>query len=165
MNVLSSRIATIQKSLKKTTEFKQIIPIFQNISPLNENEFKKINNEVTFKTKEIFKKTIFFDNDLLNISVIFWKPYAMSYIHNHPMYGCYFFPLYNGLIEHKYKKMDKYIINIDSVRVKKDNVVYIDDSIGFHSIENETPFIVPSFHCYSPSKFSVTYYDNNDILY
>lgn len=162
MNVLMNRIRLIHTKLKCVKDFKEIPSVLAPIPQLNVDEITELQNQVDFTSNELYRKVMIYENDFMNGCVILWKPNITSLIHNHAQNGCYFRPLTTGLVEHKYKDYEDYIVKVQTKKLSYHEVNYIDDKLAFHSMENTNKFIVPSIHFYSPPNFKTNYL--NDII-
>ena len=162
MNVLMNRIRLIHNKLNGVKNFKEIPSVLAPIPQLNVDEITELQNQVDFTSNELYRKVMIYENDFMNGCIILWKPNITSLVHNHPQNGCYFRPLTIGLIEHKYKDYDDYIVKIQTKKLPYYEVNYIDDTLCFHSMENTNNYIVPSFHFYSPPNFKTNYL--NDMI-
>lgn len=162
MNVLMNRIRLLHTKLKNVEEFREIPNILAPIPQLNVDEITELQNDVHYTPNEIYRKIMIYENDFMNGCFILWKPNSKSLIHDHPRNGCYFRPLTNGLKEYRYMDFDDYIIKTQTKELYCNEVQYIHDQLGFHSMENKTKYIVPSVHFYSPPKFTPSYL--NDIV-
>ena len=157
MNVLKSRLQTLGRSIKNIQTFRQIPSVLNPLPQLNKNELEQLKNEVHFTQSESLKRVLIYQDNIMDGFVIFWKQNSKSPVHNHASEGCYFRPLYEGLQEHKYTDYDDYIVLTETRKLPYCNTQYIDDVIGFHSIENTTDMIIPSIHFYSPSGHKTEY--------
>ena len=97
-----------------------------------------------------------FECNEFDMYIITWDKFQKSQIHNHANLGCLNKVLEGCLHEHIYNTNDlnKPLLS----RVNEINSVsYIDNSIGYHRIENKNQISV-SLHIYSPSRFKTKYF-------
>ena len=103
-----------------------------------------------------YVKFLFFKKKILESYFIFWKPNSKSRIHNHAKQGCYFTVLNNTLEEHVYNK------NIELTQmnvIQPYEINYIDDTIGYHKIINNSNNFSVSLHIYSPPNSDIQIFD------
>ena len=128
------------------------------------NTFKNITNlrniiNIDY-SKYIENKSNTYDKILLDRQTQFetflfiWYPNIKTQIHNHSKNGCIMKVLDGKLVETLY---DNNLNVISYNSILKDNITYINDSIGYHSIENGD-FISASIHIYSPINQKTKYF-------
>jgi len=96
-------------------------------------------------------RTKLFENDYYEIILIGWEPNARSTIHNHSDNGCLFFLIRGDLTEEVYDT--QHIELIYTRNILKNDVGYIDDTIGYHRMINTKGSYSFSIHIYSPPNF------------
>tara|TARA_B110000285_G_C14981269_1_gene541492 strand:+ start:329 stop:754 length:426 start_codon:yes stop_codon:yes gene_type:complete len=106
---------------------------------------------VSFNEEEYKKNLVYRDNNF-EIFVVCWLPYQETKIHNHSDNGCLLKILEGNMVEDIY---DKNFIFKENNNLIKDNVRYIDDSIGIHKMKNNEENTI-SLHIYSPPNFIPT---------
>jgi len=90
-------------------------------------------------------------DDNYEIMLLNWGPYSKTKIHNHPKNGC-ILKIINGNLEET--KYDYYYKQINKPnKLIKNDISYIDDTIGYHTIFNNSNNITHSLHVYSPPNF------------
>jgi len=123
-------------------------------------DFKDLQLEKeAIKTKTHKKKCYFRDNNI-EIILIIWPANYATKIHSHPEGGCISKCLENKLIEKTYK-----VHNLEFIEEKefnKNNISYIDNTLYYHKIENNTNKVAYSLHIYSPPNY---YNKNRNIFY
>lgn len=92
----------------------------------------------------------------IDIFLFNWNNLGPTDIHNHAKNGCYIILLKGKLKENIYNKSLK---KINSYKYKSPSISYIDDKIGFHSIEPLEESL--SIHFYHPKKHKTKYYKIN----
>ena len=107
--------------------------------------------EYTSFADKTYKKNLIFRNKNYEIYLICWNSKQFSYIHNHPERGCILKVLKGELTEHKYDTNNLELI--ESLNLTVGSVSYIDDSLAYHRVGNESKDTAISLHIYSPPKF------------
>jgi hypothetical protein len=102
-------------------------------------------NNIEIEQTKPYQKTLLFRNEHFDVYQINWSIYSETPIHCHPKNGC-LLKVVSGLLEET-KYNDKEIVSI----YNKNDISYIDDSIGKHKIKALEDSI--SIHIYSPPKF------------
>ena len=157
--------AFLDMALGKIPDFE---PIYQGLSDilapadaaLSAIQFLPVLRQFTFTdSKEInnFLKNpetnhVLVQNDQIKIVLIRWQPGAESSIHGHAVGGCVFKVLYGKIVEKRYSVDGQQKLLAEST-YQKDNIAYIDDTMGLHSVGN--PFSTPaiSLHMYTPGHY------------
>ena len=103
------------------------------------------------------KQLVHRDNQF-EIFVLSWKPGQKSGIHNHSEFGCLMKVLDGELQENIYSNQ---LDLLDMRNYNKNDVTYIDNSIGYHSIINPYYENSVSLHIYSPCYHKTDFF--NDI--
>lgn len=126
--------------------------------------FKKRNKDLISNNvnKFNYSKIKLFENNVFDIYVIFWFEKSESPYHDHAKHGCYY-KLLEGSFEETILKDNK-IIGINNL--KKNDIGYIDNVIGYHKIKNTKNHIITdkdkveyfkdatiSIHFYSPPNY------------
>lgn len=102
-----------------------------------------------------YKRNLVFKCDLFEIFLICWSPNAISAIHDHSCNGCLMKILEGCLEEEIYNKdLSK---NQNYIR-NKDDIQYIDNSLGYHKIRNNNKDTI-SIHIYSPPDYKANLFD------
>lgn len=140
--------------------------LFSLVKTMNEHkqelkEFVMLMNQDKLKTKVVeevkrpggnYYRHIMFRNEQYEIIIIVWDPKSSSPIHDHPEFGCCMFLCEGGVKEVKYVVDDNDHVKEVSYKTLRggDDTTYIDNSIGFHCIENHGVIPAISVHVYSP---------------
>ena len=106
-------------------------------------------NEITYNREKVHTC------DLFDIYIMTWDTGQKSLIHNHPENGCLLQVLQGSLYE------ELYDLNLNLIKkdlFETNNINYIDNSIGFHKIENIGIEIAVSLHIYSPPNHKTKYF-------
>jgi len=137
----------IEKDLLKygIKDFYKIQKTLQQFLPNSFNHtIQKYSN---FLNKDINRFKLYEKEDLFEIKLIGWKPNATSSIHDHSKYGCVYYMLQGSLNEKRYHltNLTEYSHN----QLKLGDINYIDNTIGYHAISNQTNMNAFSLHIYS----------------
>ena len=98
--------------------------------------------------KNKYNRYIFKKNDLFELVIITWDANQETRLHGHPENGCLFKVLQGNIDEYLYKNIDSKEFKIN--KFSKNDVSYIDDKKGFHSMKNNYNNTCVSIHIYSP---------------
>jgi hypothetical protein len=104
-----------------------------------------IHNIIEIEQTKPYQKTLLFRNEHFDVYQINWTKNSETPIHCHPKNGC-LLKVVSGLLEET-KYNDNEIISI----YNKNDISYIDDSLGKHKIKALEDSI--SIHIYSPPMF------------
>ena len=143
--------------IKNLFQLSNIIRYNNNIRQLtdivklyNGNDWKKYikySDKIYHKNMKYSKIYLPFKLEYNNIYLLEWQPNAVTKIHSHTNNGCIFKVLDGNINEKLYKNNWKYKIPIISTLYKND-VRYIDDELGLHSVENPNNSNCYSLHIY-----------------
>ena len=105
--------------------------------------------------KKTYQRTKVYECEFFDIFIITWDHNQESKIHNHASQGCINKVLKGELIETIYdtNTLEKITHNKNSIN----HINYIDDTIGYHKIQNKNNLSV-SLHIYSPPHFKTKYF-------
>lgn len=150
---------------------------FENLINLLNNEF--IKNKVSFNDKLIknilkntdisiqdckqyikystdkYSKSLVYRNEYYEIFIITWNINQNSKIHNHSENGCWL-KIIDGIIQENIYNEELNIIKTNII--KKNEIGFMNNNIGLHSILNLNKDITVSIHIYSPINHNTTYY-------
>ena len=143
MKTLNTFIQNIQNNYKNDMKLIDIKYIINDYNGTDWKKYVKI-NDIKYNRNSIFKNNVF------EVVIITWKKEQNVGIHRHPSRGCLFKILQGEMSEKVYNKSnDTYILKEENF-YKKNQVSYIEDSIGYHSVENVNNDTTVSLHIYSP---------------
>ena len=91
------------------------------------------------------------------IYVITWPNKSGSHIHNHSENGCLMKVLRGNLVETLYNK-DLIVKGVNTY--SNDEIGYIDNTLGYHSINNPFMDMAVSLHIYSPYQHKTKFFYN-----
>ena len=104
-----------------------------------------------------YNRTKIYSNTDYDLILINWSKESKSKIHDHSDNGCVFKVLEGKLCEHLYEPNT---LKYKQTNIFKNNELsYINDIIGYHSIENIYIQNSYSLHLYIPSNYITNYYD------
>ncbi|KAF4667591.1 Glutamate decarboxylase 2 [Perkinsus chesapeaki] len=91
--------------------------------------------------------------DLFQLLVLTWSPRSRSPIHNHPCERCFLMPLQGDLHEERYEVQEEQKPGMNHKLVSRTAIpirtaAWIDNSMGWHAIENSGDGLGVSLHCY-----------------
>ena len=145
-------------------QFNPSIHEFYNLNKYYYQYKKKFRNKDILKTTENngYIKMQVFKNNILDCYLIFWEPHSKSPIHNHADNGCYLKVLNGCLEESLYNLTNNGELLLKKTEIiDKNNIGFIHNDIGNHSITNPNDYLVTSIHIYSPPDFNARIF--NDI--
>lgn len=88
---------------------------------------------------------------LFSLILLCWPPGVRSPIHDHARASCFMRVLEGELVEQIFDAADNSLVPGRVSRVRAGEVVFIDDGVGLHSVNNESPTVRSrSLHLYSP---------------
>lgn len=109
-----------------------------------------------YHLENTYEKQIVHRNEIYSMEVISWGSNSKSPIHNHAEYGCFMKVLNGSLKENLYNPELEFI---KETRLEPQDVSYINNDIGIHSIENRNKLdMCYSLHIYFPGKYNTKYY-------
>ena len=150
----------IERDLLKygTNNFYKIQKTLQQFSP---NSFYQTIHPYSNYLKEgINRFKIHESPDLFEIILIGWKPNAISSIHDHSKNGCIYYMLQGSLHEKRFNTKTKN--EYSNTLLKQGDINYIDNTIGYHSMSNNTKMNVFSLHIYSPPNYECRVIESKD---
>lgn len=123
---------------------------------LKNTDFKIEDKYKSYNLDNIYTKEIVHRNKLYSLEILSWGPYSKSPIHNHAEFGCFMKVLNGSLKENLYNENLEFL---KATKYEKNDVTYINNNIGIHSIENNNESNMSySLHIYFPGKYNTKYY-------
>lgn len=148
IQVLPSMLSNCkEKNVKKCLPIKDLM---ENLS-IDDTEWEKY---AFFDQDRLYTRNLLStDNETYTLLLLCWTPGRESMIHDHPTDGCWMRCLTGNVVETLYEKDDSEhkMIQKKETWVRKNEVCYIDDSMGYHKVGNPCPKTpAASLHLYSP---------------
>lgn len=130
--------------------------IYSLINQYNGTDWKKYVN-LNYNNDYNKKFVLYGKDNLYDMYIITWINTCFSKIHNHSDNGC-IMKLLNGKLEENL--YDNKLNLINNKIIYNQDITYIDDNIGYHSLRNKNlnNYSV-SLHIYSPSNFRTKYFN------
>jgi cysteine dioxygenase len=104
---------------------------------------------------ETYSKSLVYKNEYYEIFIITWNTNQNSKIHDHSENGCWL-KIIDGRIQENIYDINLQINKINIIN--KNEIGFMDNNIGFHSIFNLNSDITVSIHIYSPINHKTKYY-------
>jgi len=104
-----------------------------------------------------YHRDVFFTSDKFDIVVITWAPTQKCPIHNHPDDGCTVKILRGNITEERYNTDT--LEKLYTMTYYKDDVMYIDNTLGYHKMSNNGLDICITLHVYAPGHYCPTIYN------
>lgn len=142
MSNLKELIQNLQQNF--TNNLKDMRPYIQGYDGNDWQEFYKLE-------KNNYTRNLIFQNDDFEIFLIVWDNGSRAKIHDHSDNGCIYKILDGKLVEKRYNTKNLSLLSLQMLN--KGQVGYIDNSIGYHSIENKSHQPCVSLHIYSPPNY------------
>lgn len=117
-------------------------------------EIKKLEGDSDYYYKMTLPYTD--ESDIFGLHLIKWMPFSKSLIHNHEDMGCLFKVMEGELEESIFDNNYFDLMEVKSYQSQqssqeRNDIAYIDNNIGLHSIQNITKFPTYSLHLYANS--------------
>lgn len=103
-----------------------------------------------------YNRELIYSSPEYDLVIITWCKNQGCKIHNHPENGCTVKILQNNITEELYEP--KTLKLCKSITYKKDEIMYIDDTIGYHRMYNKYDEPCVSLHVYAPGKYKPTFF-------
>tara|TARA_B100000767_G_C19296530_1_gene341703 strand:+ start:23 stop:514 length:492 start_codon:yes stop_codon:yes gene_type:complete len=158
---LFNRLHNVKKFIDSRNILLEFNPEILDIYKIHNNYINGINNKVVLKTfdNNSYIKHMIYENKFLDCYVIFWKPHALSLIHDHSDNGCLLKVLNGSLKEEIYNKDENKLNLVEINNLDKNKIGYIDNAIGYHRIINPTNSTICSIHIYSPPNYKANIFN------
>lgn len=149
MNSIKNLISGINRNLISSNS--NLLLNYNLIKNYNGNDYMKY---ISYSNKT-YKKNLVYRNYDFELFIICWKNNDASPIHDHAENGCLFKILEGELVEYKY---DRDLNFTTKVNLRKNNISYLDNNIGYHKIANNSYNNSVSLHLYSPPRYRTNKY-------
>ena len=134
---------TIENKLKNNIKLKSLTNIVSGYNSDDWKKYIKIN-------QKCYNRNIIKKNDTMELVIITWNVGQKTERHAHPEGGCVFKVLQGDINEQFYQTMNSNENVKHLNKYKKNDVAYIDNTIGYHLVHNNYKDICVSLHIYSP---------------
>jgi cysteine dioxygenase len=118
----------------------------------NDNDWKQY---VKVDDKRYCRNRIY-ENENLEIFIISWNKNQNAPIHDHSFNGCWLKVLEGELIENRYEKDS--LLLYESNCMKKNDISFMKNNIGYHSITNMSDDIAITIHIYNPPNHKTIFF-------
>jgi len=129
---------------------------FENVGNIlkeyNENDWKKY---VKTDDKKYCRNKIF-ENENFEIFIISWNKNQNAPIHDHSFIGCWLKVHEGDLIENRYESESLKLYQ--STCMKTNDVSFMKNDIGYHSITNTSDDIAITIHVYNPPNHKTKFF-------
>jgi len=112
--------------------------------------------EHVFVETSSYYKDLFYTSNEFDIVVITWAKGHRGPIHNHPDNGCNVKVLEGSITEERYNTQT--FEELCTSTYYKNNVMYIDDNLGYHRMCNTGDTCCITLHIYAPGNYKPVYY-------
>ena len=177
MSKLASLILNLNIAIvKKRIPLKNLEPILTNFYQNHDKNEIYVYETIlknSLKRQQDYNKGVLYVNKYFELNLLHWGKIAKTDVHNHPENGCISLILKGALVEHFYNPYYFDALNDPNLTEEEMKIVllpdektylhpgdcnYIDDTIGFHKIQNCGPGYSSdgntlSLHIYSPPNF------------
>ena len=147
---INNLINQLNRNIYHTVNMRNLFPLLLNYKSNDWLDYIKPCNSGYTRTK-------IYSNNFYDLFLINWSKNSKSKIHDHSKEGCAFKVLQG--------KLNEKIYNPSTLKLTQNNIFteneisYINDNIGYHSIENDYNFNSYSLHLYIPSNHITKYYN------
>ena len=103
-----------------------------------------------------YNRELIYSSPEYDLVIITWCKDQGCKIHNHPANGCTVKILQNSITEELYEADTLKLCN--STKYKEGDIMYIDDTLGYHRMCNKQDDPCVSLHVYSPGKYKPKFF-------
>jgi cysteine dioxygenase len=131
------------------TNFDKVGDVLKEYNDDDWKNYVKIDNNRYCKNK-------IFENEYFEIFIISWNKNQNAPIHDHSCNGCWLKVLQGELYENIYEvdSLTLYKSNI----IKKNDISFMKNNIGYHSITNNSDDIAITIHIYNPPNHKTNFF-------
>ncbi len=149
----------IQYSRQFPLQVRDFIPFLTNYQGNDWKKYKFTSTNSASYQKQLIPSRLSV-NTYFDIFLIHWPPGFQSKIHNHAENGCCLKVLQGTLQESRYQlnSLDNSMTPLETNELPTNNVSFLSNEIGVHSISNPMTEWAVSLHVYSPQNFITTYF-------
>ena len=133
----------------KQTNFDKIGDVLKEYNDDDWKNYVKIDNNRYCKNK-------IFENEYFEIFIISWNKNQNAPIHDHSCNGCWLKVLQGKLTENIYEvdSLTLYKSNI----IKKNDISFMKNNLGYHSITNNSDDTAVTIHIYNPPNHKTNFF-------
>jgi len=131
------------------TNFQNVGNILKEYCDDDWKKYVKIDNERYCRNK-------IFENENIEILIISWNKNQNAPIHDHSCNGCWLKVLKGELIENRYAPES--LALYQNICMKTNDVSFMKNNIGYHSIFNNTDDIAVTIHIYNPPNHKTKFF-------
>lgn len=143
-NIMDNLILDLNKNI-----FEDYLKYIEKYDSKDWKKFVCVNNKS-------YTRVLVYRNESIEIYIITWSCNQSAKIHDHSQNGCYLKMLQGSLEEDIYdNKLNLLSTNI----IKEGDISFMNNNIGFHSINNKSSGISVSLHVYSPPNHKTKYFN------
>jgi len=145
-NILS--LEELCNIIKETSDFAKVGLLLEKY---NGNDWQKYININLNK----YSKYKFYANDTFEVFIITWSDKQIAPIHDHSYNGCWLKVLKGELEEKRYDQN----FNLKKTNILKiDEISFMKNNIGYHSILNEKDDFAVTIHIYNPPNHTTNFF-------
>ena len=147
----------------------QLTNTFQEINTsknkIKVNEALKSYNGIDWKqyikyNTDTYNRELIYSSPEYDLVIVTWCKDQGCAIHNHPKNGCSVKILQNSITEELYETETLNLINTSVYNTN--DIMYIDDSLGYHRMCNKNNEPCISLHVYAPGKYKPKFFKKSD---
>lgn len=145
---MSSSIGSLGKSISSVIlkDKSKIHKLISNYNGIDWVRYANYHNDVLF-----YKRQVYID-DNIDIYVVSWNRHYINKIHDHAPGGCWMRIMDGLVLEKKYNPTT--LSHKKQTFLPKGNVGYIDNSTGYHSIQNRGENNAITLNVYNPPNYT-----------
>ena len=160
--------------IENLTELKnRLIHIYNNLDTTNLSEIKKQVSNTLYNYSGVdwiqyikineckYHRELLYTSDTFDLVIITWGKGQQCPIHNHPNNGCTVKILHNHITEELYNTESLKVIRLSNY--KKDDIMYIDDNLGYHKMCNKGNGACVTLHVYAPGQYKPTFFNSEPV--
>ena len=155
LNTLQNKLTTIYSELNNHNLEKIRKKVKDTLKLYDNKDWELYVN----KCDSTYNRELIYSSPEYDLVIITWCKNQGCAIHNHPENGCTVKILQNSITEELYEPETLKLFN--SSTYTKDDIMYIDDTIGYHRMCNKYDEPCVSLHVYAPGKYKPQFFKKN----
>ena len=152
LNELKENLTTIYKELNDENLYIIRDRVKETVNKYNGDDWISYVNECG----KSYNRELIYSSPEYDLVIITWCKDQGCKIHNHPENGCTVKILQNSITEELYNPDTLELCK--SSTYKKGEIMYIDDTIGYHRMCNKCDDPCVSLHVYAPGKYKPQFF-------